>query len=128
VFAIPGSIHNPLAKGCHGLIRQGAKLVENGGDILEEITPLLGAAATAALHAVNNDAATEPVTPLDEMHLTLLESIGYDPLTVDELIEKSRLTPAAVCSMLLLLELQGYVESLPGNRTCRTSLNPPGKL
>jgi DNA processing protein len=127
VFAIPGSIHNPLAKGCHGLIRQGAKLVESGGDILEEISPLLGAAA-AALDAVNDDAATDHAPPLDEMHHALLHTIGYDPLTVDDLIQKSRLTAEAVCSMLLLLELQGYVESLPGNRTCRTSLNPPGKF
>lgn len=127
VFAIPGSIHNPLAKGCHGLIRQGAKLVENAEHVLEEISPLLGVAA-AALDAVNKDAATDHAPPLDEMHLSLLETIGYDPLTVDELIQKSRLTPEAVCSMLLLLELQGYVESLPGNRTCRTSLNPQGKF
>lgn len=125
VFAIPGSIHNALAKGCHGLIRQGAKLVENAEHILEEISPLLGAAEV--LHVVNDAAAADHAPQLDEMHLSLLQTIGYDPLTVDELIQKSRLTPQAVCSMLLLLELQGYVESLPGNRTCRTALNPQGK-
>ncbi len=126
VFAIPGSIHNPLARGCHGLIRQGAKLVETAEHILEELSPLLAGYQVSA-DAGDVQEITRPTNqapPIDDAHLSMLECIGYDPLTIDELIQKSRLTPEAVSSMLLILELQGYVESLPGNRTCRTSHNP----
>ncbi|MEN8213930.1 MAG: DNA-processing protein DprA [Pseudomonadota bacterium] len=128
VFAIPGSIHNPLARGCHGLIRQGAKLVETAEHILEELSPLLANSQVAAETADSSYGEHHhPEAPLDEKYLSLLDSIGYDPLTIDELIQKSRLTPEAVSSMLLILELHGYVESLPGSRTCRTSLSPQGE-
>jgi len=126
VFALPGSIHNPLARGCHGLIRQGVKLVETADHILEELSPLLA----EYQESVEIDAAgdgkqhTDEPPALDDTYLSMLDQIGYDPLTIDELIHKSGLTPEAVSSMLLILELQGYVESLPGNRTRRTSLSP----
>ncbi|HBH36138.1 MAG TPA: DNA-protecting protein DprA [Gammaproteobacteria bacterium] len=126
VFAIPGSIHNPLARGCHGLIRQGVKLVETAEHILEELSPLLADyQESTGIDAAEDDNQRMDQPPLlDDIYLSMLDCIGYDPLTIDELIHKSRLTPEAVSSMLLVLELQGYVESLPGNRTCRTSLNP----
>jgi DNA processing protein len=129
VFAIPGSIHNPLARGCHGLIRQGVKLVETADHILEELSALLGEYQLSAEigAAVDEEQRTDQQTPLDDSYLSMLNFIGYDPLTTDELIHKSRLTPAAVSSMLLILELQGYVESLSGDRICRTSLSPPGE-
>ncbi|MEA3303191.1 MAG: DNA-processing protein DprA [Pseudomonadota bacterium] len=129
VFAIPGSIHNPLARGCHGLIRQGVKLVETADHILEELSPLLGEhQQSAEINAAGDkEQRTDQQAPLDDSYLSMLNFIGYDPLTIDELIHKSRLTPAAVSSMLLILELQGYVESLSGNRICRTSLSPPGE-
>ncbi len=121
VFAIPGSIHNPLARGCHALIRQGAKLVETAGDIMEELAALLGSlslSAAPADKAPKND--MERSVELDPEYLHLLEQIGFDPVTVDKLVERSGLTATAVSSMLLLLELEGHVSSAPGGRYCRT--------
>ena len=121
VFAIPGSIHNPLARGCHALIRQGAKLIETTGDIMEELAPLLG---SLAFPAISGDEA--PITDaegsikLDPEYLRLLEQIGFDPVTVDQLVERSGLTATSVSSMLLLLELEGHVSSAPGGRYYRT--------
>ena len=100
VFAIPGSIHNPLARGCHALIRQGAKLVET-------------------TWRSSNSVDTAPPT-LDADHLGLLESLGYDAVSVDELVRRSGLTAEAVSSMLLILELEGYVVPAPGGRYART--------
>jgi DNA processing protein len=110
VFAIPGSIHNPLARGCHALIRQGAKLVETAGDVVNE----LGALALAGtLQEVANPAAAE-APALDPEYATLLDAIGFDPVPVDVLVATCGLTPAEVSSMLLQLELRGFVASSPG--------------
>lgn len=116
VFAIPGSIHNPLAKGCHRLIREGAKLVESGADILEELAPLLHAAG------IGDDASAEAVPPLpamdqqdrDEDYQRLIEALGWDPADIDTLALRSGLTPAELSSMLLILELDGSVHALAG--------------
>ena len=114
VFAIPGSIHNPLARGCHALIRQGAKLVETAQDILDELGPLAGAwAAADPLEAADDATAASAWSP-DAEYIQLLDSIGYDPTSIDSLVSRSGLTPAEVCSMLLQLELGGYVASSPG--------------
>ncbi|MFP4154102.1 MAG: DNA-processing protein DprA [Halothiobacillaceae bacterium] len=122
VFAIPGSVHNPLARGCHRLIRDGAKLVECADDILEELSPRLqgylkalpgdeaGAAAEAPQGAVGDDSE----------YRQLLDCLGFDPLHVDALVECSGLTAEAVSSMLLMLELDGRVESLSGGRYQRS--------
>jgi len=107
VFAIPGSIHNPLARGCHQLIRDGAKLVETAADILEELAPQLQTAL-----AETAPPAADP--ELDETHHQLLAAVGYEPTPVDRLVERSGLTAEAVSSMLLLLELKGYVASAAG--------------
>ena len=116
VFAIPGSIHSPLARGCHALIRQGAKLVETAPDILEELGTL------AQFVAVPPSAgATVPGTPLDPAQQELLELMGYDPVEIDALIERSGLTPGSVSSMLLHMELCGLIEARPGGRVQRTS-------
>ncbi len=116
VFAIPGSIHNPLARGCHALIRQGAKLVETAADILEELGPI--AQTIAPMHEID----TGNVTPgLDVEALTLLDCLGFDPTPVDSLIERSGLTPEAVSSMLLVLELQGHVVAAPGGHYTRVT-------
>ena len=116
VFAIPGSIHNPLVKGCHRLIREGAKLVETASDILEELGALAGVETTT-------NAISTPVTDnkleIDADYQLLFESLGYDPIGIDVLIERCGLTAETVSSMLLLLELQGQVESLPGGRYVR---------
>jgi len=112
VFAIPGSIHNPLARGCHRLIRDGAKLVETADDILEEL------ASQLRLSAEPDGPSAAPVEAApelpDEDYRKLLQSMGYGPVSVDELVRRTALTPESVSSMLLLLELQGHVVSAPG--------------
>lgn len=109
VFAMPGSIHNPTAKGCHYLIRQGAKLVESAHDILEEI------AGQIELNLPPAPPSGEPAEPeLDKDYQRLLDSLGYDLTPVDEIVEHSGLTVDAVSSMLLLLELKGLVAAGTG--------------
>lgn len=112
VFAIPGSIHNPMTKGCHRLIRQGAKLVENATDILEELSPL--AAAVVDPLPENIETIVSESEELDEEYQQLLENLGQEPVSIDLLVERCGLTPEAVSSMLLILELQGVVASVPG--------------
>ena len=102
VFAIPGSIHSPLSKGCHSLIKQGAKLVEKAEDILDE----LGFAIRQSLA----HRACEP--SLDES--PFLKNLGHDVVTIDLLCQRSGLTVETVSAMLLSLELDGTVASLPG--------------
>ena len=119
VFAIPGSIDNPLARGCHALIRQGAKLVESMADILEELPASL-AAARAQQSPSADDAHSHPTTIPEETR-TLLNAMGYTPVTVDELVERLGLTAQMLSSMLLAMELQGLVEALPGGRYGRLS-------
>jgi len=121
VFAIPGSIHNPLARGCHRLIREGAKLVEQASDVLEELAPQLRAAlAGAGPEDSSQDAEKKEETGLDAEYQRLLECVGHDPVAVDEVVERAGLTADVVSSMLLVLELQGHVASAPGNRYQRT--------
>jgi DNA processing protein len=107
VFAIPGSLYNPLARGCNALLKQGAKLVETVADILEE----LGGFHSAAQPTTE---AAQPPAELDEDCQRLLKSIAYDPTSVDTLIAATGSTPQSISSMLLLLELQGYVTSANG--------------
>lgn len=109
VFAIPGSIHNPLAKGCHALIRQGAKLAETAADILEE----LGALA-ATTREVASPAAAPSSAALDEEYRQLLAAMGDEPVGIDLLADRCGLTAEALSSMLLILELEGYVAAIPG--------------
>jgi DNA processing protein len=118
VFAIPGSIHNPQARGCHLLIRQGAKLVESAQDIMEELGSLLGSLLPTA--DVPHVAEQEADRFSDPEYLRLFETLGYDPVTVDELITRTGLTAEVVSSMLLVLELEGHVSSAPGGLYCRT--------
>ena len=112
VFAIPGSIHNPLARGCHALIRDGAKLVETANHVLEELAPLLPAFVPAQPSHALDDAA--PTTPDDPQHQALLDAMGFDPVTTDELVLRTGFPAAEVSSILLLLELQGHVSSAAG--------------
>ena len=113
VFAIPGSIHNPLTRGCHQLIRQGAKLVEAADDILSELAPLAG----HMLQTVDQSTGSDPSpVEVDEEYVKLLEAIGHDPVNADELVARSGLTIEQVSSMLLILELEGKIEKLSGGR------------
>ena len=121
VFAIPGSIHNPLAKGCHALIKQGAKLVESVNDIIEE----LGSLATVVIDentSLKNDAKNDlGEEALDADYKVLLDSLAYDPISIDRLIELTGLTTDSVSSMLLILELRGLVVSQSGGVYVRTN-------
>ena len=115
IFAIPGSIHNPLARGTHQLIRQGAKLVESVDDIFSE----LGALAGLVLDAATKEGAEPPAAetgPLehDADYQLLLDALGHDPVSIDVLADRSGLTIEQVSSMLLILELEGQIEVLTG--------------
>ena len=115
VFAIPGSIHNPLARGCHRLIRQGAKLVETADDILEEISALLPDELPG--RTVSEDharAENQSSQALDPDHQKLLKCLAYEPVPIDELVDRSGFAASEVASMLLILELEGCVVSESG--------------
>ncbi|HZW59095.1 MAG TPA: DNA-processing protein DprA [Woeseiaceae bacterium] len=116
VFAIPGSIHNPLARGCHRLIREGAKLVESAPDILDELAPLVG---HLMQHNESPPADEIDVKQRDADYDLLLDTLGHDPASADELAEKCTLTIDQVSSMLLILELEGEVEVLQGGQYSR---------
>lgn len=122
VFAIPGSIHNPLARGCHRLIRAGAKLVESAADILEELAPLLKLETAAAPSPP--PAAPPAAPPEDPEYRLLLNALDYAPTSVDALVERTGLTPDVVSSMLLMLELQGQVEAASGGHYSRVNKRP----
>jgi len=111
VFALPGSIHNPLARGCHRLIKQGAKLIETADDIISELKPL---AVAQQYLSQDTDKKQELTNNLNKDHLQLLNEMGYDPVAVDEIVQRSGLTAEEVSSMMLILELQGNVAPSPG--------------
>lgn len=105
VFAIPGSIHSPFAKGCHKLIREGAKLVETAQDVLEELRPR----------------APESRVPEEGAHVepqpdaaSLLAAMGYDPVTIDALVERTGAPPESITAELVTLELAGRIAAMPG--------------
>lgn len=112
VFAIPGSIHSPLARGCHALIRQGAKLVETANDVLEELR-----LQPVALAKPRTSRAIE----LDPREAECLQHMGFDPIDVDTLVERSGLTTDVVSSMLTAMELRGLITAYPGGKFLRTT-------
>ncbi len=115
VFAIPGSIHSPLAKGCHQLIRQGAKLVESAQDILEELR--WQSTDSKNTHSSGVQIATSNLS--DPKLQSLLENMGHEALSVDQLIVRTGLPVSSVQAALLNLELQGQIETLPGGQIRR---------
>lgn len=118
VFAIPGSIHNPLTRGCHQLIRQGAKLVETADDIFAELRTLVGCLSDAGTGLSGTAEAPEMVegfgSALDKGYEILLDALGFEPAGVDLLVERTGLRADEVASMLLILELEDRIESYPG--------------
>jgi len=115
VFALPGSIHNPLAKGCHRLLRDGARLVETAAEVIEALVPAAqaqGAGLRARLETAGTPEAPQSSSDdhgQDPDYVSLLAALGDVPASLDELAERTRLAPAALSSMLLLLELEGAV-------------------
>lgn len=110
VFAIPGSIHSPLSKGCHRLIRDGAKLVETAEDILEELPLRHGHAAEQHAEPLSTEVS------MDSGVSGVLDALGHDPTDVDTLAQRCGLTTDALYAILLPMELDGQVARLPGGR------------
>ncbi|HEU0188827.1 MAG TPA: DNA-processing protein DprA [Gallionella sp.] len=105
VFAVPGSIHAPQSKGCHALLKQGAKLVETAQDILEELgAPLI----TSPLNSLAQGLDTQ------SPDFELLDHVGFDPVDLETLRNRSGLTVAELSAMLLTLELSGHINTIPG--------------
>lgn len=112
VFAIPGSIHNPLAKGCNALIKKGAKLVETVSDILEELQIFQPIEKTI-------DYLPQPTIEPDPDQKKILKYVAYDPTSIDTLVKETGESPETIASSLLVLELQGYVQMTSGGYYCR---------
>ncbi|MGL1833563.1 DNA-processing protein DprA [Rhodocyclaceae bacterium SMB388] len=123
VFAIPGSIHSPLARGCHRLIRDGAKLVETASDVFEELgwsgvtgerTPI----ATRSVHTARTVPAQASLAPPpdDDQTRRVIDALGHDPTDLDTLASRSGLTLDALYAILLPLELDGHISRMPGGR------------
>lgn len=123
VFAVPGSIHNPVARGCHLLIRSGAKLVEESRDIIEELGGLL-AGIDESVRQDDTQPRAASTRRRDPEYQRILEFMGWDPVTVDSLVNRSGLTAEQVSSMLLILELEGCVEPLAGGRYMQREEGP----
>lgn len=107
VFAIPGSIHNPLARGCNALIKEGAKLVETCDDILQELGHFIG-----MFKSEENLTDTKP--KLEPIQEKLLKCIDFAPTSIDTLVDKMSVNVETISSLLLILELQGYISSVAG--------------
>lgn len=111
VFAVPGSIHNALARGCHQLIQQGAKLVQDPAEIIEEY------AAITLAYASQGSGRPDPAETASDSGL--LKYIAYEPTTVDTLVAATGLSADSICSQLLALELTGEIAALPGGSYMR---------
>jgi len=107
VFALPGSIHSSLSKGCHKLIKDGATLVETPSDILPEL----------------RQRAAAPLAPREEAD-PLLRAMGFDPVSMDQIVQRTGLPAAAIAAQLALFEMQGRVDALPGGRFQRHERAP----
>lgn len=106
VFAIPGSIHSPLAKGCHQLIKQGAKLVDSLQDIVEELN----------LNKAVNAPLAEEKSAINQDQQTLLDAMAYEAVSIETLVQLTGLTVSTLSSMLTLLELEGRITGLAGGQ------------
>ena len=121
VFAIPSSIHNPLARGCHHLIREGAKLVETAEHILEEVAKALEFQLELPdiSRVEKSETAHQSKPALDVDYQKVLDKMGYDPVSIDHLVVQTGLTAEELSSILLMLELQGHIASSGGGSYTR---------
>ncbi|WP_225764985.1 DNA-processing protein DprA [Stenotrophomonas sp. Marseille-Q4652] len=127
VFALPGSIHNPMARGCHRLIRDGVQLVESPEEIVQTLAPVAAQLASALrirlrapIHCPE-PAHAPAYAPPDTDYQRLWNALGYDPTGMDSLIERTGLTAATLSSMLLVMELEGRVLATHGRYVRKTS-------
>jgi len=118
VFAIPGSIHSPLSRGCHELIRRGASLTETAHDILSELNFSAFSAPPPQAPAGHYGQVLHEL-PMDKEPKILLDALGFDPADLDALVVRTGLKAEAVSSMMLILELEGHVQAAPGGRYSR---------
>lgn len=129
VFALPGSIHNPLAKGCHRLIREGAALVETVQEITEALAPQAAQLAQVLRGRLSDSGEAEPARMLagtppagreeDPDYRRLRAALGHDPVSIEILVQRTGLTVETLSSMLLLMELDGQVDAAHGRYTLR---------
>ena len=122
VFAIPGSIHNPLARGCHALLRNGAKLVEEICDIIDEIDHFLPVFQAMAPGCRKIDSGT---SGLDQQQQKVVKNLGFEPTSMDTLINRTGLSADILAPMLLSLELAGVVATTAGGHYMRRSKTGP---
>src|SRR5882757_6838044 len=125
VFAIPGSIQSPLSRGCHEIIKAGAKLVETADDILRELN-----FSTFFSNDLQPPGGALPQPPhisgMDKDHKILLDALGFDPVDLDTVVVRTGFKPEAVSSMMLILELEGHVQAAPGGRYSRVAYRRAG--
>lgn len=118
VLAVPGSIHNPLARGCHQLLREGATLIEGSADVLQALK-LSVPEQLLMEQAGRPQAAPAGAEPLDKGHKILLDALGFGSASIDTLVERTGLPSHSIVSMLLILELEGAVQLQPAGRYMR---------
>ncbi|AWN14742.1 DNA-processing protein DprA [Salinisphaera sp. LB1] len=120
VFALPGSIHNPLARGCHQLIREGAKLVETTDHILEEIAGSIDGYRRGPAPRASAQNPEPPEADGNDNAAELLAAVGHDPVRIDDLVARTGWPADAVSSTLLILELEGRVQAVAGGAYVRS--------
>ncbi len=115
VFAVPGPVNSRMSKGCHGLIKDGAKLVESIDDVLEELGPLSTPAKVGDLQTVRHPAELK----LTEQETSILQAIGSQPSEIDQIIEQTEIPAARVLATVSVLEIRRLIKRLPGNKLVR---------
>jgi len=126
VFALPGSLNNPMAKGCHRLIREGARLVETTADIMQELGPIAAELQMEIRHRLEpaGEAPEKPAGRVESLlddpdYLKVWEVLGFDPKPVDAIIDHTGLSAREISSMLLMMELKGMVKKHGNGRYVR---------
>ena len=121
VFAVPGSVDNALSRGCHALIRDGAKLVETVGDVVEEFVHSGELSALRVVSSAAADLSGGTAGNLGASERNVLDAVAHDPVTLDQLVECTGEPADRLAAALLTLEIDGWIEALPGSRYVRTA-------